>query len=52
MKFLRFEQKKEWVRPIAIYQGYCKIHKKTYEDYKHGWKQEIECPECLAERLK
>ena len=47
---LRYEKRENWVRALPIYVARCDRHG-LYEDYPHGWKQELECPECLQERL-
>ena len=47
---LRYEKRENWVRALPIYVARCDRHG-LYEDYPHGWKKELECPECLQERL-
>jgi hypothetical protein len=48
---LRYEQRDGWLRPLPIYASKCRKHG-VYEDYAHGWKEELECPACLFERTK
>lgn len=48
---LRYEIRDDWVRPLPIYAAMCRLHG-YYEDYPHGWRSELECPECLLTRIK
>ena len=48
---LRYEIRDDWVRPLPIYAALCHTHG-YFEDYPHGWKSELECPECLLTRMR
>jgi hypothetical protein len=48
---LRYEVRDDWVRPLPIYAAMCRLHG-YYEDYPHGWRSELECPECLRIRIR
>ena|GEM_PF-2440983 len=48
---LRYEKREGWARPLPIYAAKCSRHG-LYEDYPHGWKEELECPKCLLERVR
>jgi hypothetical protein len=48
---LRYEIRDDWVRPLPIYAAMCNLHG-YYEDYPHGWRSELECPECLLARIR
>jgi len=48
--FLRYEKREGWAHPAPIYAAKCDRHG-LYEDYPHGWGNELECPICLQERV-
>lgn len=49
--FLRYEIRDDWVRPLPVYASKCDKHG-LFEDYPHGWKEELECPQCILERIR
>ena len=49
--FLRYEIRDDWTGPLTIYAAKCGKHG-LFEDYLHGWEEELECPECLLERIR